>query len=494
MAKQNDKSGKKPDSIKMEESQLREMVSKIIKESLSMEDVNSQPQFRQVDNLYDYINQNNIQMRQASKFARINAVQARGGERINTVAGDGTQETTNVAKPGDFIVNNVGNPNNKWIIDAATFQKKYVPVQGQPGVFMPKGGPMMAGQINEPISFTAPWGEKMNIDKGGYIMQTPGSQTDIYGISGRDFDDTYRFDKLEEQKEIKMNESQIREMIHKIISESLNELSPDYYSANAQKAQNALNGFGGKMMKMFNPNKYNKIQNQAQKFQSYSNDHPDDTYDITSYGAADPMHINNGYQIRNNRTGNVKGFNDANNTIPIRGSVTSNGKYGGEASYLNGMKKMNESQLRKMVSKVIRESLRTLNEGANYMSVLQKYGFQPIESDGDADWVPNEALNNNEAYFISVLTPQGWYHSDVYNYSEEEMFNIAEEITDALQSMGWIEDLTQRGMCGKEEYSDVAYIEAVFDGQYDDMSEGGIGTDTCGSFVVGQDGQCFWMD
>lgn len=168
------------------ESKLNKIVAESIRKVLKED-------FRPVDNLSDYIRQNNIQMRQASKFARINAVQARGGERINTIASDGVQETTNIAKPGDYIVNNVGNPNNKWIIDAATFAKKYQPDPTQQGVFMPKGGPMMAGQINEPISFTAPWGEQMNIDKGGYLLQTPGSESDIYGISGKDFDSTYRF-------------------------------------------------------------------------------------------------------------------------------------------------------------------------------------------------------------------------------------------------------------------------------------------------------------
>ena len=34
----------------------------------------------------------------------------------------------------------------------------------------------------------------MNIDKGGYILQDPNNPNDAYGISGKDFDATYRFD------------------------------------------------------------------------------------------------------------------------------------------------------------------------------------------------------------------------------------------------------------------------------------------------------------
>lgn len=74
---------------------------------------------------------------------------------------------------------------------------------------------MNAAQINEPISFTAPWGEKMNIDKGGYILQDPNNPNDIYGISGKDFDSTYRFN--ENRNYLNLNETQL----NKIIEESI---------------------------------------------------------------------------------------------------------------------------------------------------------------------------------------------------------------------------------------------------------------------------------
>ena len=83
---------------------------------------------------------------------------------------------------------------------------------------------MNAAQINEPISFTAPWGEKMNVDKGGYILQDPNNPNDIYGISGKDFDSTYRFN---ENKQYNKNRNikqtiRLRESdLHKIVKESV---------------------------------------------------------------------------------------------------------------------------------------------------------------------------------------------------------------------------------------------------------------------------------
>ena len=172
--------------VRLTESELKHL----IRESVNrlMED-----EFRQVPNLGDYVKQQGLSFRQASKFQRINARPAKPGEQIQTIASDGVAETTNVAKEGDWIVNNVSNPENQWIIDGATFQKKYVPVEGEEGVYAPKGGPMNAAQISEPISFKAPWGEQMNIGKGGYILQDPNNVDDMYGISGEDFDNTYKF-------------------------------------------------------------------------------------------------------------------------------------------------------------------------------------------------------------------------------------------------------------------------------------------------------------
>lgn len=332
------------------------------------------------NNLKGYADANNLGSDTMYKVGKVQARPSVAGRQNQGTVLNGFKEREGYTEKGNGAMI-VRNPKGEeYEVPGEEFAKKYTHAGGEPdengystyNVFNQR---QVSAPVKNNLYKNMPnWGkgQKQFARKGDAHIVNP-SSNDSYFIGNNELKSTH-VSKMEESKKVKMNESQLREMIQKIISESLDELSPDYYSANAQKAQNALNGFGGKMMKMFNPNKYNKIQNQAQKFQSYSNDHPDDTYDITSYDWADPTHINNGYQIRNNRTGNVKGFNDANNTIPIRGSVTSNGKYGGEASYLNGMKKMNESQLREFVSKVIKESLnevrKEINPGEIYRTLL----------------------------------------------------------------------------------------------------------------------------
>lgn len=192
----------------------------------------SETNFKDVPNLNDYVQQNRLQFAPASKFQRI---QAQSGEDyikqwceehgkdpreidcapLTTIAGDGTVETNNMVSRNKIVANNVGNPDNKWVIDNETFKRKYEPDPSQSGVYKPKGGPMNATQISEPISFTAPWGEKMNIDKGGYILQDPNSPNDIYGISQKDFNNTYRF--VTENNRI--TESQLRNIIREVLEE-----------------------------------------------------------------------------------------------------------------------------------------------------------------------------------------------------------------------------------------------------------------------------------
>ena len=218
--------------IRLTESDLRRMVRDIINET----------DFKQVDNLGDYISQNNLQMKPASKFQRVNAQSGksyinqygkehgldkrqigrmvrRGGAPLTTIAGDGTEETNNMVTKNHTVLNNVGNTENRWAAETPTFKRKYEQDPTNNGTYKPKGGPMNAAQINEPISFTAPWGERMNIDKGGYILQDPNNPDDAYGISGEDFNNTYKFNESKNMKQvIKLTESDL----HRIIMESVN--------------------------------------------------------------------------------------------------------------------------------------------------------------------------------------------------------------------------------------------------------------------------------
>lgn len=322
--------------IRLTESDLH----RIVKESVNMI---LETEFKQVDNLNDYIQQNNLQMKPASKFQRVNAQSGKsyinqygkqngmdkrqigrmvrkGGAPLSTVAGDGTQETNNMVTKNHTVLNNVGNTANKWASETPTFARKYEQDPTQQGVYKPKGGPMNATQINEPISFTAPWGERMNVDKGGYILQDPNNPNDAYGISGKDFDSTYRFD--EGKNRIRMSETQLHQIIKESIEQVLNEVSPQYYANAANAAQNSINGFKGKMIKTFMPKQYNKRQQQATQFRDMSNDHPQDEWEIINQQmGSNPYDAHTYYTLRNTRTGEQRGYNDGGKEKPFRGRV-----------------------------------------------------------------------------------------------------------------------------------------------------------------------------
>ena len=148
--------------------------------------------------------------RQAYKFARIIARQGNVGETVISWSvdsqGNEIQEkvaevqidsktnqpgwiATKVDENGNIIVDNNGHV-NQWIIDDATFKKKYEIDPDNPNLCRPKGGTQIFVQINDNIILNQ-WGSDMQIAAGGYINIT--NVDDMYGISKRDFEDTYKF-------------------------------------------------------------------------------------------------------------------------------------------------------------------------------------------------------------------------------------------------------------------------------------------------------------
>lgn len=273
---------------------------RIVKDSVNMI---LETEFKQVDNLNDYIQQNNLQMKPASKFQRVNAQSGKsyinqygkqngmdkrqigrmvrkGGAPLSTVAGDGTQETNNMVTRNHTVLNNVGNTANRWAAETPTFKRKYEKDPSANGVYKPKGGPMNAAQINEPISFTAPWGERMNVDKGGYILQDPNNPNDAYGISGKDFDSTYRFN--EGKNRIRMSEAQLHQIIKESIQSMLDEVVG--FKDTMQKAGNNFNQntFMGRVRSKLQPQKYQqyqRIQQQGNQMGANATDKINDTLD-----------------------------------------------------------------------------------------------------------------------------------------------------------------------------------------------------------------------
>lgn len=126
------------------------------------------------------------------KYARVQAEKGVLGETVVTEMKNGLVETTNVVKADengntDWVVTNP--TGEKYLVPHAKFIKRYEIEAGADGKHAPTGAPIDAVQIKEDISFTAPWGEEMNIKAGGFLNVS--NLNDIYGIQLDEFNATY---------------------------------------------------------------------------------------------------------------------------------------------------------------------------------------------------------------------------------------------------------------------------------------------------------------
>ena len=96
---------------------------------------------------------------------------------------------TKVDEHGNVIVDN-NNHSNQWIIGDSTFKDTYEVDSENPNLWCKKGVPQIFVQIPDNIILHQ-WDSDMKIAAGGYINIT--NANDMYGISKRDFDDSYRF-------------------------------------------------------------------------------------------------------------------------------------------------------------------------------------------------------------------------------------------------------------------------------------------------------------
>ena len=103
---------------------------------------------------------------------------------------------TKVDENGRILIDNNNHP-NEWIIEDSKFKQKYEVDTENPNLFCQKRVVQIFAQISENITLNQ-WGCDMNIAAGGYINIT--NPTDMYGISKRDFEDTYRFVETEKVK------------------------------------------------------------------------------------------------------------------------------------------------------------------------------------------------------------------------------------------------------------------------------------------------------
>ena len=177
-------------------------------------------EYKKVD-ILKYVNEGlkngTLVPRKAEKFARISArrgivgeeviswsVDSEGKEvkeKVATVTKDENGKTgmvvTKLDENLDVVIDNNGHM-NQWIIDDSTFSKKYEKDSNGSDVYKPTGGIQIYVQINEDITIFL-WGSEMTIASGGYINIT--NPNDMYAISKRDFEDTYKF--VDEQTKTK---------------------------------------------------------------------------------------------------------------------------------------------------------------------------------------------------------------------------------------------------------------------------------------------------
>ena len=151
---------------------------------------------KRVEDIEQYVQENEFDWKPCFKFKNIQVRPAKPGEKVQTILADGTEETMpRVAEEGDFVVKNLAGP-EQWIMKPAVLAKKYVETD-KPGIFKPKGGPMLAAELQETIEFQPPmWGgDTQTIKAGGFLLMDPTNNKDIYGIGREEFFDTYKFGK-----------------------------------------------------------------------------------------------------------------------------------------------------------------------------------------------------------------------------------------------------------------------------------------------------------
>lgn len=128
--------------------------------------------------------QRNFQI--ARKTARVTAEYVAAGTRLRTIMKDGHVETENLAPVGGAM--KVTNPSGEaYLVDLGTFAERYV--QTDDGDYAPVSAPILVRILQEDISFTAPWGEKMHIKAGGALVETACGGP--YGIQPAEFTETY---------------------------------------------------------------------------------------------------------------------------------------------------------------------------------------------------------------------------------------------------------------------------------------------------------------
>jgi len=112
---------------------------------------------------------------------------AKEQQQVVTNTADG-KETQNVAQPEDVIMS--GPSKEQYVVKVAKFPKLYTGKIGE--TVIPEQSPRTVARVDnieQPITFKAPWGEDMVLKKGDYLVKD-GDQG-YYRIAQLEYDQTY---------------------------------------------------------------------------------------------------------------------------------------------------------------------------------------------------------------------------------------------------------------------------------------------------------------
>lgn len=136
------------------------------------------------------------------KKSLIRAKKATPEMEVTTKTSDG-DETKNFAKEGDWLVENQTSSNERYLVKAETFEKKYKMIQSLDrgwGVFESTGKTqalefteedLKKFNCSEKLEFEAPWQQSMLVRPGDFLV-IPDEKNEIYRVAKKEFNETYK--------------------------------------------------------------------------------------------------------------------------------------------------------------------------------------------------------------------------------------------------------------------------------------------------------------
>jgi hypothetical protein len=147
------------------------------------------------DMFIDARNNNNVAYYE--KFAKVDARPAKAGEVVVTIV-NGKEETRSKAEAGDYVVRARSEDKQMYVVKSDKFSKRYKSTGGEQDEYgwreyQAVGDCYGFVYSGEEFSFEAPWGEKMIVEDGDYIVSIDlVDLSDIYRIEKDAMKETYK--------------------------------------------------------------------------------------------------------------------------------------------------------------------------------------------------------------------------------------------------------------------------------------------------------------